>query len=93
MKTATKTYGFAGKTVAQRTAAGGTVKLAFITSDSVDTTQTILQPSSGTTPFTAQTRYTNPIGLARGPPRPQRVPARTSIRLRQRSRPRTGRKL
>ncbi|GAA3320475.1 RHS repeat-associated core domain-containing protein [Arthrobacter ramosus] len=67
VKTATKTYGFAGKTVAQRTAAGGTVKLAFIISDGVDTTQTILQPSSGTTPVTAQTRYTDPIGLARGP--------------------------
>lgn len=67
VKTATKTYTFAGKTVAQRTAAGGTVKLAFILSDSVDTTQTILQASSGTTPVTAQTRYTDPIGLARGP--------------------------
>ncbi|MDQ0242438.1 colicin E5-related ribonuclease [Arthrobacter bambusae] len=67
VKTATKTYSFAGKTVAQRTAAGGTVKLAFIISDGVDTAQTIVQPSSGTTPVTAQTRYTDPIGLARGP--------------------------
>ncbi|WP_332602562.1 RHS repeat-associated core domain-containing protein [Arthrobacter sp. S2(2024)] len=67
VKTATKTYSFAGKAVAQRTAAGGTVKLAFIISDSVDTAQTILQASSGTTPVTAQTRYTDPIGLARGP--------------------------
>ncbi|MDP9904517.1 colicin D domain-containing protein [Arthrobacter bambusae] len=67
VKTATKTYTFAGKAVAQRTASGGTVKLAFIISDSVDTAQTILQPSSGATPVTAQTRYTDPMGLARGP--------------------------
>lgn len=67
VQTATKTYTFAGKTVAQRTAAGGAVKLAFVLSDSVDTAQTIVQASSGTTPVTAQTRYTDPIGLARGP--------------------------
>lgn len=67
MKTASKTYGLAGKTVAQRTAAGGTVRLAFILSDGVDTAQTIVQASSGATPVTAQTRYTDPVGLARGP--------------------------
>ncbi|QCO98454.1 hypothetical protein FCN77_13090 [Arthrobacter sp. 24S4-2] len=67
VQTATKTYTFAGKTVAQRTAAAGAVKLAFILSDGVDTAQTIVQPSSVTTPVTAQTRYTDPMGLARGP--------------------------
>jgi RHS repeat-associated protein len=67
VKTAAKSYTFAGKTVAQRTAAGGVVKLAFILSDRVDTAQTIVQPSSGATPVTAQTRYTDPVGLARGP--------------------------
>lgn len=67
VKTATKSYTFAGKTVAQRTASGGKLKLAFIISDGVDTAQTIVQASSGTTPVTAQTRYTDPIGLARGP--------------------------
>lgn len=67
VKTATKTYTFAGKTMAQRTAAGGVVKLAFILSDGVDTAQTIVQPTSGTTPVTAQTRYTDPVGLPRGP--------------------------
>ncbi|MFF2298759.1 RHS repeat-associated core domain-containing protein [Arthrobacter sp. NPDC058127] len=67
VKTATKSYSFAGKTVAQRAATGGTIKLAFIISDGVDTAQTIVQASSGATPVTAQTRYTDPIGLARGP--------------------------
>ncbi|MGO4652194.1 RHS repeat-associated core domain-containing protein [Arthrobacter sp. 2RAF22] len=67
VKTATKTYSFAGKAVAQRTAAGGSVKLALIVSDSVGTAQTIVQGAVGTTPVIAQTRYTDPIGLARGP--------------------------
>ncbi|MDQ0238926.1 NucA/NucB deoxyribonuclease domain-containing protein [Arthrobacter bambusae] len=67
VKTATKSYGLAGKTIAQRTAAGGAVKLAFVLSDGVGTAQTIVQASSGATPVTAQTRYTDPIGLARGP--------------------------
>ncbi|MFK4299852.1 RHS repeat-associated protein [Arthrobacter sp. GAS37] len=67
VKTATKTYSFAGKAVAQRTAAGGTVKLALIISDGVGTAQTIVQGAVGTTPVIAQTRYTDPLGLARGP--------------------------
>ncbi|MFF2297406.1 RHS repeat-associated core domain-containing protein [Arthrobacter sp. NPDC058127] len=66
VKTATKTYSFAGKTIGQRTAAAGAVKLAFILSDGVDTAQTIVQPTSGATLVTAQTRYTDPMGLARG---------------------------
>ncbi|MCA4133323.1 RHS repeat-associated core domain-containing protein [Arthrobacter sp. M4] len=64
--TASCTYSFAGKTVAQRTAAAGTVKLAFIVSDRVNTAQTIVQPTNGTTGVTAVTRYTDPMGLARG---------------------------
>ncbi|MDQ0276591.1 hypothetical protein QO003_000894 [Arthrobacter silviterrae] len=60
---ATCTYSFAGKTIAQRTAAAGTVKLAVIISDGVDTTQTILQPATTTT---SVTRYTDAYGLNRG---------------------------
>jgi RHS repeat-associated protein len=65
--TATCTYSFAGKTIAQRTAQGTSVKLAFIVSDGVDTAQTILEPTNGTTNTTAVTRYTDPYGLNRGP--------------------------
>ena len=38
----------------------------FLLSDSVDTAQTIVQPTSGATLVTAQTRYIDPSGLARG---------------------------
>ncbi|MBT1004025.1 hypothetical protein KIH31_15670 [Paenarthrobacter sp. DKR-5] len=65
--TATATYGFAGKTVAQRTAANGATKLSFILPTTVNTAQTLLQPSVGTTAVTTITRYTDPNGLARGP--------------------------
>uniref|UniRef100_UPI0011B0416B RHS repeat-associated core domain-containing protein n=1 Tax=Arthrobacter sp. GMC3 TaxID=2058894 RepID=UPI0011B0416B len=64
--TATCAYTFAGKTVAQRTATAGTIKLAFVVSDGVDTAQTILQPANGNTNTTAITRYTDPMGLSRG---------------------------
>ena len=64
--TGTCTYSFGGKTVAQRTAQGSAVKLAFIVSDGVDTAQTIAQPTTGTTAVTAITRYTDPSGLSRG---------------------------
>lgn len=66
VKTATCTYSFSGKTVAQRTAAAGKVKLSFIISDSVNTGQSLVQPTSGTTLSTATTRFTDPFGLARG---------------------------
>lgn len=65
VKTATCTYAFAGKTVAQRTAAGGAVKLSLIVGDSVNTAQTMSQPTAGTGPITAIQRYTDPFGLAR----------------------------
>lgn len=65
VKTATCTYDFAGKTVAQRTAAGGVVKLSLIVGDAVNTAQTITQPTVGAGPMTALQRYTDPYGLAR----------------------------
>lgn len=64
--TASCTYTFAGKTVAQRTLTSAGTKLNFIISDGVDTAQTLLLPTSGTTNTTAITRYTDPYGLARG---------------------------
>jgi RHS repeat-associated protein len=67
VKTATRTYSFSGKTVAQRTAANGAVKLMFLLSDTVNTAQTIVQATNGTTLATAITRFTDPAGLARGP--------------------------
>ncbi|BCW43995.1 RHS repeat-associated core domain-containing protein [Arthrobacter sp. StoSoilB5] len=66
IKTATCTYTFAGKTVAQRTAANGSAKLSLIVGDSVNTAQTMTQPTVGTGPITAIQRYTDPFGLARG---------------------------
>ncbi|NIJ03455.1 RHS repeat-associated protein [Paenarthrobacter ilicis] len=66
VKTATCTYTFAGKTVAQRTATAGAVKLSLIVGDSVNTAQTMTQPTIGTGPITAIQRYTDPFGLARG---------------------------
>jgi hypothetical protein len=39
----------------------------FLLSDTVDTAQTILQATNGTTLATAITRFTDPAGLARGP--------------------------
>ncbi len=65
VKTATCSYDFAGKTVAQRTAAGGVVKLSLIVGDAVNTAQTITQPTVGAGPLTAVQRYTDPYGLAR----------------------------
>ncbi|MHA7269656.1 polymorphic toxin-type HINT domain-containing protein [Arthrobacter sp. HLT1-20] len=66
LTTATCTYTFAGKTVAQRTAALSIIKLSFVISDGVDTAQTVLLPTDGTTNTTAITRYTDPMGLTRG---------------------------
>lgn len=65
VKTATCTYSFAGKAVAQRTAAGGSVKLSLIVGDSVNTAQTMSLPTVGTGPITTIQRYTDPFGLAR----------------------------
>ena len=65
-KTATKTYNFAGKVVAQRTATSAGTKLAFIIGDSVNTAQTMTMPNTGTGPITAIVRRTDPFGLARG---------------------------
>ncbi len=69
VQTATRTYTFAGKTVAQRTRKPGTtpvIKLAFLIGDSVNTTQTMISPTTGTGPITTLTRYTDPLGLTRG---------------------------
>ncbi|WP_314324288.1 RHS repeat-associated core domain-containing protein [Paenarthrobacter ilicis] len=66
VKTATCTYTFVGKIVAQRTAAGGAVKLSLIVGDTVNTAQTMTQPTVGTGQITAVQRYTDPFGLARG---------------------------
>lgn len=64
--TATCTYSFAGKPVAQRTITSTGTKLNFIISDGVETAQTLILPTNGTTNTTAVTRYTDPYGLARG---------------------------
>ena len=66
VKTATCSYSFVGKTVAQRTAAAGVVKLSLIVGDSVNTAQTMTQPTVGAGPVSAVQRYTDPFGLARG---------------------------
>ncbi|MDQ0104478.1 RHS repeat-associated protein [Paenarthrobacter nicotinovorans] len=66
VKTATCTYEFAGKIVAQRTAAAGAAKLSFIVGDGVNTAQTMTQPTTGAGPISAIQRYTDPYGLARG---------------------------
>lgn len=66
VKSATGSYSFAGKTVAQRTQANGVKKLSFIIGDSVNTGQTILQPTVGNGAVTSVTRFTDPFGLARG---------------------------
>ncbi|MGA8789009.1 MAG: RHS repeat-associated core domain-containing protein, partial [Paenarthrobacter sp.] len=66
VKTATATYTFGGKTVAQRTAANGSAKLSLIVGDSVNMAQTMTQPTVGTGKITAIQRYTDPFGLARG---------------------------
>lgn len=63
--TATSTYSFAGKTVAQRTATASGTKLTFLVGDSINTTQTLTIPTTGTGPITTLTRYTDPLGLAR----------------------------
>ena len=67
-QTATRTYTFADKTVAQRTRKPGTapiVKLAFLIGDNVNTTQTMTTSTTGTGPITTITRYTDPLGLTR----------------------------
>lgn len=64
--TASCTYTFGGKPVAQKTLTSAGTKLNFIISDGVDSAQTLLLPTSGTTNTTAITRYTDPYGLARG---------------------------
>ncbi|WP_311215328.1 MULTISPECIES: RHS repeat-associated core domain-containing protein [unclassified Arthrobacter] len=66
-KSATKTYTFAGKVVAQRTTSGSTTKLAFIVGDSVNTAQTMTLPNTTAgTQITTLVRRTDPLGLARG---------------------------
>ncbi len=65
VKTATCTYTFAGKTIAQRTVSPSGSKLAFIIGDTVNTAQTMTLPTTGTGPNTTLTRYTDPLGLAR----------------------------
>ncbi|WP_405476629.1 hypothetical protein [Paenarthrobacter ilicis] len=66
-KTATKTYTFAGKVVAQRSTSGSTTKLAFIIGDSINTAQTTTLPNTTAgTEITTLIRRTDPLGLARG---------------------------
>ncbi|AJT40905.1 RHS repeat domain-containing protein [Psychromicrobium lacuslunae] len=65
IKTATKTYTFAGKTVGQRVTSAGVTKLSFLIGDSVNTSQTILNQGVGMGPANVVTRFTDPYGLAR----------------------------
>lgn len=65
--TATRSYSFAGKTVAQRTASTGTVQLQIILSDKVNTGQTMVLPTTTTSGTTTLARFTDPYGLNRGP--------------------------
>ena len=65
VKTATCTYTFAGKTIAQRTATTAGTKLMFIIGDTVNTAQTMTMPTVGAGAITTLTRYTDPLGLAR----------------------------
>ncbi len=65
VKTATCTYTFAGKTVAQRTATTSGTKLMFILGDTVNTAQTMTLPTVGAGSITTLTRYTDPLGLTR----------------------------
>ncbi|MEI2279582.1 hypothetical protein OHC50_19165 [Paenarthrobacter ilicis] len=65
IKTATCTYTFAGKTIAQRTATTAGTKLMFIIGDTVNTAQTMTMPTVGAGAITTLTRYTDPLGLAR----------------------------
>ncbi|MGP0223696.1 hypothetical protein [Paenarthrobacter sp. NCHU4564] len=67
VKTATKTYTFAGKVVAQRTATSAGTKVAFIIGDNINTAQTMALPNTtaGTGAVTL-IRRTDPLGLARG---------------------------
>ncbi|WP_247041373.1 RHS repeat-associated core domain-containing protein [Arthrobacter rhizosphaerae] len=68
---ATRTYTFAGKTVAQRTSRPGVTatSVAFINGDSVNTAQVMTGPTTGggTVGITAVKRHTDPFGLTRGP--------------------------
>lgn len=68
----TRTYSFAGKNVAQRTTVPGATGAAatvkqFLVSDSVNTAQVMTGPSAGSSGISVRTRYTDPMGLQRGP--------------------------
>ncbi|WP_026547209.1 polymorphic toxin type 37 domain-containing protein [Paenarthrobacter nicotinovorans] len=67
VKTATKTYTFADKVVAQHTATSAGIKVAFIIGDTLNTAQTMALPNTtaGTGTVTL-VRRTDPLGLARG---------------------------
>ncbi|SEB46142.1 RHS repeat-associated core domain-containing protein [Arthrobacter woluwensis] len=64
---ATRSYSFLGKTVAQRSAKGGVVQYAIVLGDGVGTAQTLVLPSTATAGVTTVARYTDPYGLIRGP--------------------------
>jgi len=64
---ATRSYSFLGKTVAQRSAKGGVVQYAIVVGDGVGTAQTLVLPTTGTAGITTVARYTDPYGLIRGP--------------------------
>jgi len=65
--TSTRSYIFADKTVAQRTASAGTAQLQIVLSDKVNTGQTVVLPTTSTAGTTTLTRFTDPYGLNRGP--------------------------
>ena len=65
--TATRSYSFAGKAVAERTAKSGVSQLTVILSDRVNTGETMVLPTTATAGTTALVRFTDPYGLARGP--------------------------
>ncbi|WP_369745692.1 RHS repeat-associated core domain-containing protein [Paenarthrobacter sp. AMU7] len=67
VKTATCTYTFAGKTIAERTVSAAGMKLVFVIGDTVNTAQTMTLPTTGSGPITTISRYTDPLGLTRGP--------------------------
>lgn len=68
---ATRTYTFSGKAVAQRTSKPGVTATAvsFITGDTVNTAQITTGPTTGagTVGITTVKRHTDPSGLTRGP--------------------------
>lgn len=65
--TATRSYSFAGKAIAERTAKSGVSQLTVILGDRVNTGQTMVLPTTATAGTTAVVRFTDPYGLARGP--------------------------